>query len=105
MSIRIEANAAAIAAFLDVEFLPAIQQAGDAMADAQRQRAPVATGRMKASIVVEMGQANGDPCADVGPTARSEDGFPYPLAVEVGAQGRSARPFIRPSVDAIPRRM
>jgi len=78
----------------------------DNIATAQERRAPVDTGRMKDSIEVsDIGIGPDGIQGDVGPTATDENGFPYPLAVEMGWTDQAGvwhqpRPFIRPSIDA-----
>jgi len=92
------------------EALIFVRLLGEAVAQHQRQNAPVQTGRMRDSVVVDGPHSDflGVYC-DVGPTATTPDGFPYPLVVEYGAKehdgvpARPAHPFIRPSVSVLQR--
>jgi hypothetical protein len=76
------------------------------VAKAQEQRAPVLTGEMRDSVTIEPIEEDSDGLyGDVGPTARTPEGFPYPQAVEHGWTDQAgvhhvARPFVRPSIDA-----
>jgi hypothetical protein len=64
----------------------------------QRANARVDTGRMRDSVSVYGGEEDGLAFVDIGPTAVDpSSGFPYPLDQEI------EHPFVRPSLDALPR--
>ncbi|MEU4558524.1 hypothetical protein AB0F72_09040 [Actinoplanes sp. NPDC023936] len=104
--------------------------------EAQKERAPVSpdgshgrpAGYMRDSITRRHGRDSEGQFVDVGPTAETPDGHPYPLDVEFGTRphtieskgdyplrdehgnvfgktvnhpGTEAQPFIRPSIEAI----
>lgn len=43
-------------------------------------------------------EPSGQNSYEVGPTALSQDGFPYPLVIEMGSKYYPGKPFIEPSV-------
>ena len=94
--------------------------------EAQKQRAPVSAdgshgrepGYMRDSITVAAGRDGEGQYRDIGPTAETPEGAPYPLFVELGTKphtipgafgregevqhpGTEAQPFIRPSIEVI----
>lgn len=58
----------------------------------------VDTTQMVSTIFVEPSGQGG---AEVGPTALSERGFPYPIVIELGSVKYEGKPFVDPSIDYI----
>jgi HK97 gp10 family phage protein len=80
-----------------------LERRGDVVADSQKRRAAVDTGRMRDSVTRSNAEADQIGVqVDIGPTATA-NGFPYPMAVEFGTSTRPAQPFIRPSLEDMPR--
>ena len=60
-----------------------------------KQLAPVDTGRLRSSIAMEIGTDNGDVVVRVGTNVH------YAPYLEFGTRRMTARPFMRPALDAI----
>jgi hypothetical protein len=58
----------------------------------------VNTTQMVSTIFVE---PSGQGQSEVGPTALSERGFPYPIVIELGSVKYEGKPFVEPSLDYI----
>lgn len=58
----------------------------------------VDTTQMVSTIFVEPSGQGG---AEVGPTALSDRGFPYPIVIELGSVKYEGKPFVEPSLDYI----
>ena len=67
--------------------------------------AVVDTGEMRDSVSTRRGHDEQGPYIDIGPDAVDDSGHPYPLDIEVGTSTMPPRPFIRPSVEELPRRI
>lgn len=58
----------------------------------------VDTTQMVSTIFVE---PSGQGQSEVGPTALSERGFPYPIVIELGSEKYNGKPFVEPSLEYI----
>lgn len=91
------------------------QRTAPVSADGSHGREP---GYMRDSVTRQHGRDTDGIYVDVGPTAETPDGYPYPLGVELGTRphaipgafgrdstvqhpGTEAQPFIRPSIEVI----
>jgi hypothetical protein len=80
--------------------------------DRQERTAPRSSGpptsdqgeHMADTVTIRFGEEGDGIYVDVGPEATA-NGFPYPLAVEFGSGDTVPRPFIRSSLDALPKGM
>jgi hypothetical protein len=63
-----------------------------------RMNGTVDTTQMVSTIFVEPSGQNG---SEVGPTALSDRGFPYPIVIELGSVKYEGKPFVEPSLNYI----
>ena len=84
---------------VDAAVEEALADGAQHVADLARSLAPVDAGALRSSIAVE-----GDGMAlrvVAGGEATTRDGFDYSLAVEYGAEGHDAHPFLNPAARAL----
>ncbi|MDR3063262.1 MAG: hypothetical protein LBU40_03875 [Methanobrevibacter sp.] len=62
------------------------------------QNKTIDTGQMIGTLFVEPSAQNE---YNVGPTALSERGFPYPLVIEMGSSKYKGKPFVEPSIQNV----